>query len=87
VTDHIKVRPSEGGVDVATDVVDGVHYPIYKTAIGVDGEALPVSSVDPFPVVNSKSNVILSNILEELKRINFHLALITELDVNNNEVE
>jgi hypothetical protein len=52
MADNIKVEPSTevGAVNVATDDVGGVHYPVYKTAFGVDGAATPVSKSEPLPV-------------------------------------
>ena len=82
MVDNIKVRPSEGGVNVATDVVDGVHYPVYKTAIGDDGAAVLVSPSDPLPVSGSVSEELLKSILENLKMINVQLSLLTDVDLD-----
>lgn len=82
--DNIKVRPSEGGVHVATDVVDGVHYPIYKTAVGDGGDAVLVSQETPVPVSSAYSDEILNNILAELKKLNFHMSLLTDVNISDN---
>jgi len=57
VSDNIPVNPAidAGAVDVATDEVtdsDGniTHYPVYKFAVGVDGEAVLVDANNPIPV-------------------------------------
>lgn len=52
MVDNIKVNPAPEGtaVDVATDVVDDVHHPMYKVEFGGDGEATQVSSSNPLPV-------------------------------------
>ena len=51
MADNIKVLGSgvPGAVDVATDVISGVHYPIYKVSWGVDGTQTPVSIANPLP--------------------------------------
>ncbi len=87
MSDNIKVRPSEGGVNVATDVVDRVHYPVYKMAIGVDGEAALVSPGIPFPTTSSNIEEILQQVLVQLKKINSQLVMLTDVDIANNEVE
>lgn len=87
MADNIKVRPSQGGVNVATDVVDDVHYPIYKTAIGDQGEAVFVSATDPLPISDVNADEILLLILGQLEKINFQLALLTEVDIDNQEVK
>lgn len=52
MADNIGVRPSTttGSVTVATDDIDGVHYPIYKQSYGADGEQTPVSINNRLPV-------------------------------------
>lgn len=87
MADNIKVRPSEGGVNVATDVVDGVHYPVYKMVIGADGKAALISSEVPFPVISSNTAELLQQILMQLKKINSQLGMLTDVDIANNEVE
>jgi|TARA_Y100000296_G_C5009404_1_gene174313 hypothetical protein len=40
MSDNIRVKPStETGlsVPVATDVIDGIHYPVYKMTVSIDG--------------------------------------------------
>ena len=39
MSDNVAVKPSDASnaISVATDEVDGVHYPIYKLATGGDG--------------------------------------------------
>jgi len=53
MADNVKVTPSSenGAVDVSTDNIGGIHYPIYKAAYGVDGSATLVSPSNPFPVI------------------------------------
>lgn len=87
MADNIKVRPSEGGVNVATDVVDGVHYPVYKTAVGDDGEAVLVSSQTPLPISSSISEEILQQVLVQLKKINSQLVMLTDVDITDDEVK
>ena len=48
MADNILVEPGKkNAVNVATDEVDSVHYPIYKMATGADGEAELVDSDNP----------------------------------------
>lgn len=54
MADTINVKPSTASdaVKVATDEVGNVHYPVYKIAIGDDGEARLVDENDnPLPVM------------------------------------
>lgn len=87
MNDTIKIRPAEGGVDVATDVVDEVHFPIYKAAVGDDGEAKLVSSVNPLPVSSFRTEILLKNILIQMEKLNFQLSLLTEIEIGNSEVK
>ena len=51
--DNIFVKPSADvkRVPVATEVVDGVHYPIYKPAVSAEGaDPVHVSDANPMPV-------------------------------------
>ena len=51
--DNIDVAPSKAAVTakVATDLVDNVHYPVYKLAVSLDGSTpVHVSSTNPLPV-------------------------------------
>jgi hypothetical protein len=53
MVDNIYVKPSADvkRVSVATDLVNGVHYPVYKQAFGLSGEVpKPVSSFNPLPI-------------------------------------
>jgi methyl coenzyme M reductase alpha subunit len=75
MTDNIDVSPSttEGRVQVATDEVSGVHYPVYKMAVGADGEANPVSITAPLHVGGDAFNMLcslLSDVIEEQKLTN-----------------
>lgn len=52
MSDNVKINPAtkKGAINVATDNVDEVHYPLYKLAIGDDGEASLVSVTNALPV-------------------------------------
>jgi len=52
MTDNIAVEPSghSDRVDVATDEIGGVHYPVYKSAYGADGSITQVDGSNPMPV-------------------------------------
>lgn len=58
MADNINVKPDTGdsAVAVATDDVGGVHYPLYKIAIGSDGEASLVSVSNGLPTTASTSD-------------------------------
>jgi len=49
--DNIKVEPGrKNAVEVATDDISGVHYPLYKIAFGADGTATLVNADNGLPV-------------------------------------
>lgn len=52
MADNVAVRPSTdtSKIDVATDEISSVHYPIYKTAYGADGSVTQVDAANPLPV-------------------------------------
>jgi len=52
LSDNIDVQPGErpGKVAVATDEVGGVHYPIYKLAVGSDGAVTLIDADNGVPV-------------------------------------
>ena len=89
MADNVKVKPSESasGVDIATDEVGSVHYPVYKLAVGADGEAVLVDTNNPVPVQTTPSELagaanaerleVLEDILMQLKIMNVHLESIT----------
>lgn len=96
MTDNVKVNPSlnNNAVNVATDEIDSVHFPVYKHAFGKDGTATLVSSNDPLPINLSgeqgndliTSTYLLNNILTELKILNAYNArgygeMLTEDDL------
>ncbi|QDP48859.1 MAG: hypothetical protein Unbinned7794contig1000_3 [Prokaryotic dsDNA virus sp.] len=59
----IDVKPSEAGdkVAVKTDVVGGIHYPVYKPAVSAEGvEPVPVSADNPMPVTRSSPDNFIS---------------------------
>ena len=82
--DNIDVKPStnRNAVSVATDVVDGVHIPIYKQAIGGDGEANPVGYDNPIPVQDTQA-AMLNTKLDELIIIQRGMLLLLEAAFEN----
>ena len=52
MADNIAVEPSGNAkaVNVATDEISDIHYPIYKISYGADGLATQVSEANPLPV-------------------------------------
>ena len=93
MTDNINVKPGKGGtaVPVKTDVIDGVHVPIYKAGFGADGDLTLVDEDNPIPIsVDAVSHLTVTGKLDEvitqLKIMNAYNALgydevITEEDV------
>ena len=77
---NIPVNPAtaSGKVKVATDEVGDVHYPIYKSAYGADGEVTIVDSDNPLPMAfdaDASRNIIEDHaiqrsILNQLKLLN-----------------
>lgn len=52
MADNIAVKPqtgTPGSVQVATDQIGGVHYPVYKISYGLDGSVTYVDTVSPLP--------------------------------------
>jgi len=70
--DNIAVEPSghSDRVNVATDEINGVHYPIYKMATGEDGEIVLVDTGNRMPVqlpdLTHETDVV--SVLNEISR-------------------
>jgi hypothetical protein len=56
-SDNVTVNPgeNENAISVATDEIDGVHYPVYKMSYGGLGVQTPVSSSNPLPIIVDSS--------------------------------
>ncbi len=80
----IKVDPDNRGVNVATDVVDETHYPVYKLAVGGEKSAAIVDLNNPLPVelsaVNSSMGDDIKQMVVELKLLNRYMESITGND-------
>ncbi len=69
--DNIGVQPQTNlsSVKVATDEieVDGkkVHYPIYKIAVGEDGEAILIDEDNPIPITLTANDINRHSHLKE----------------------
>lgn len=97
MTDNIDVNPAtaDGKVSVATDLVDDVHYPIYKQALGADGEAELVSTDNPLPVATTTAAAIqqeriidlLEDATQQLKMIVLHLQSMTDEHITKDDIE
>lgn len=95
--DSIKVKPSTErvAVQVATDEVDSVHYPIYKMAIGGDGEAILVDTDNPLPINDNITKLLIENevvdllgkVLKELKKVNAYNAMAHGEELENGDIE
>lgn len=99
MTDNIDVKPGEGAtaVSVATDDVSGVHYPIYKLAVGADGAAVLVSADNPIPFGSVNINdanhtrsahieVLLDSVVKQMKITNLHLSVISGVDITKADI-
>lgn len=82
MSDNIPVKPSDAAtrVNVATDVVEDVHYPIYKMAQGEDGAIVLISEDTPLyvktdAVTNSQILTALNELITEMKINNAYQAL------------
>ena len=62
MADNIAVEPSAaaGAVDVATEDISSVHYPVNKLAHGAAGSASIVAKANPLPVASSAYSHALS---------------------------
>lgn len=99
--DNIDVNPGDaaGAVSVATDEVEikgkKVHYPVYKLAVGEDGEAILISGDNPIPIKQTADDINRNSSLQEsidemvlqMKILNKYMAEgfdneITEEDVS-----
>ena len=98
MADNIHVNPgtAAGKLQVATDDIGGVHFPIYKQAFGADGAQTPVSGSDPLPVLTvlaEKTYMQQEAILEatenlevQLKIMNVHLQAMTGEKITKEDV-
>jgi len=103
MTDNIDVKPSDSPsrVSVATDDIDGTHYPIYKLAHGAEGEITLVQVGYGMPLATDQSegnvtntrvfdegaNELLGEMLIVLKKIEYHLSVATGDEFVNGEFE
>lgn len=83
MADDVQINAVAGtvGATIAADDINSVHYQRIKITYGVDGVATDVSAVNPMPVIVDSSiqtDDILTDILTELRTMNFHLGLITD---------
>ena len=99
MADNIGVKPdvSDTAVNVATDVVDNVHYPIYKAGYGADGDITLVSPTNSMPIdltglsgemltAMNELNGTNNKILKELKKMNFYNAMTHNQEVTNGDI-
>ncbi|MCK5236083.1 MAG: hypothetical protein KAR06_03775 [Deltaproteobacteria bacterium] len=81
--DNINVKPGKGGtaVPVKTDVVDGVHVPIYKTAYGADGELTIVDDDNAMPMaIKSQDLTHETDIVTLLNEISGKLSILIKYE-------
>ena len=79
-------RHQVGGDEKAADIVDRVTFPKIKVAAGRDGvEPDAVSAINPLPVVVI-DNELAEKMLLELRKMNLHLAMLTDIYINDSEV-
>ena len=92
--DNIPVNPAidAGAVDVATDEVTDsegnvTHYPVYKFAVGVNGEAELADADSPLPVQIAKqthetdSVIVLNEISRKLSVLIKYNAILHKIDL------
>lgn len=81
MTDNITVNPGkeDNRVSVATDEVDQIHYPVYKMAIGADGEAVLINANNPIPV-QITAQTYETDIVRELQNISRKLSILIEYE-------
>ena len=82
--EDIGVNPSteQEAVPVITDKIQGKHVPIYKVAVGEEGEVILVSLENAMPVTlgnaelsrRSNDSEIFVEILNQLKILNLYMA-------------
>jgi hypothetical protein len=94
LTDNVKVSPSTRAtsVDIATDEIDNVHYPIYKVAVGPDGEATLIDEDNPLPIanepaVNSTVITLLGELIIEMKIMNAYNALGHDAELTSEDIK
>lgn len=79
MANNIEVEPSrnQNAVQVATKVIDGVHYPVYLAATkdGFEDET------------NLELSVLLSGILTELKKMNAYNAMAHNSELDSEDIE
>lgn len=89
MTDNINVKPGKGGtaVPVATDNVDGIHFPVYKLAIGGDGEAVLIDTDNPLyvqlPSLTYETDTVtmLNEISKKLSILIKYEAMLHKIDL------
>lgn len=97
MTDNIKVKQAteRTAVSVKTDVIEGVHVPVYKTAYGADGELTLIDNDNPLPTDNTdlqkynfaRQEELLVNILLELKLLNRYMSFGQDIELTENDIE
>jgi len=99
MADNIAVKGSSvtGAVQVATDDISGVHYPVYKLAFGADGTVTIVDADNGLPVslpetANSyvRDEQVLSalqGVIKELRIMNIHLSMMTDNEITRSELD
>lgn len=97
MSDNIPVNPAlePGAVDVATDEITDsggniTHYPVYKMALGADGEAVLISTDNKLPVEFAEETYLINAIhqmVEQLKIMNLHLSLMTDAEIKGRDIE
>ena len=92
MVDNVGVLPStdDAAISVATDDVDGVHYPIYKAAIGTDGEVTLIDSDNPMPMSSTQAgelNVTMNAVLKELKLMNLYNSLAHNQELRHEDID
>jgi hypothetical protein len=79
--DNIGVKPNTTtcSVQVATDEINEIHYPIYKIAYGEDGEAELVNADAPLPIESAQLLLEIRETHHLLGHMLIQLKLQTEM--------
>jgi len=88
-SDNVKVNPSlnNNAINVATDDIKGVHFPIYKHAFGKNGFATLVSSENRLPVElpnepkESNTVLLLNEISSKLDILIQYQIMLHKIDI------
>ena len=97
-TDNVEYQNQPSGVPtgtvISTDKVDGKHFQRVKIDVGAEGEsslALDIFEQEGelfyIHAVDMEARSLLVSILKEMRKLNIQLSLMTDVEIDNSEVE